>query len=639
MCHLFFLAIIFFRGIKTDYVFLLAILFTLIWQVQSIVNNYASDNYYPNFYSIVLSLFGWAIYIQSVYLKIPGIKPIKFVSVYGVNILLILIFAFGYHIDEIAQSMPFDEGTLYLAGLLIAMAMMYYLENIIRCLKSEYRFVYKHMIFWLAIIAGVNLLTLYQLLLQEELSLFLHYLSLLVYVPLPLFLFISINRSSKAMTSHFNQDNTNQLQYFLILAGIVLIIAGILRMIDLYFSQVLSEFYQAIFFIILLTIGGALFLSNFLRSELSLFLRSYFYGDPNDYKKEWDNVSRITRNEAGIYLRILDYYQQRVNAHQSALYLYQQGRMSKMVSTDNGFADSLDDLDTILNEATQISNGIFASIGASPEDNDLYITLNVEGDLIGVCWLRLNTKTINLDEASIQLYQTVSAEFAIRLWEIRHKTENQRKEKLAAFNKTVAFLAHDLKNIVAQQQLAYENFNKYKSDPDFLDDFHETIGHSTQRLVNLISQLRYKSLNPTKNSASFDKLVDFIEQQVRLAKGRIIFIYENPENKNPTLDTNVTVVVENLLKNAVEASQPEQVVEISVVLNQDLHIDVNDSGEGMKQTFIENKLFEPFSSSRRDHGLGVGMYHVKTILDEMNGKIDISSVPGEGTQVRVVIPI
>jgi len=55
----------------------------------------------------------------------------------------------------------------------------------------------------------------------------------------------------------------------------------------------------------------------------------------------------------------------------------------------------------------------------------------------------------------------------------------------------------------------------------------------------------------------------------------------------------------------------------------------------MTREFIRDQLFEPFASTKEDKGLGVGMYHVRNIIDELNGHIDVESEPGKGTCITV----
>ena len=74
-----------------------------------------------------------------------------------------------------------------------------------------------------------------------------------------------------------------------------------------------------------------------------------------------------------------------------------------------------------------------------------------------------------------------------------------------------------------------------------------------------------------------------------------------------------------------------------------LNIVVKDWGVGIADSAIPN-LFEPFyrtdsSRSRKTGGYGLELSLCKAIVDAHKGNIDISSILGQGTTVKVKLPI
>jgi signal transduction histidine kinase len=65
-------------------------------------------------------------------------------------------------------------------------------------------------------------------------------------------------------------------------------------------------------------------------------------------------------------------------------------------------------------------------------------------------------------------------------------------------------------------------------------------------------------------------------------------------------------------------------------------IEITDNGVGIEPEHRE-KIFLPFYTTKPT-GTGLGMAIVKKIMDLHGGEIDIDSVPGRGTTVRLVIP-
>ena len=248
------------RKIKIDSSLVLAILLTLFWLLQTVANNLNKDSYYINYYSVILSLFGWMLFLQVTYLKIPKPGHVNWLSVYAVNALLILIFLFQFHIDSITQTLYFDQHTLYFAAFIMAIAMLFYLENIIRCLKAEYRYAYKHLSFVMVFLAVINLIHFYQLLVSAQMSPLFHYLSLVIHLVIPIFIFVSIQRMDSRQSEVFNAADIGHFQYFLMIVGVGLIITGIVSMLDLYFRslyyvrtlQKLFQFSNPEFFLIVI---------------------------------------------------------------------------------------------------------------------------------------------------------------------------------------------------------------------------------------------------------------------------------------------------------------------------------------------------------------------------------------------------
>jgi signal transduction histidine kinase len=48
-------------------------------------------------------------------------------------------------------------------------------------------------------------------------------------------------------------------------------------------------------------------------------------------------------------------------------------------------------------------------------------------------------------------------------------------------------------------------------------------------------------------------------------------------------------------------------------------------------------LFRPFRSTK-DGGYGIGAYESRNLIQEMGGRLEVDSRPGEGTTMRVRLP-
>jgi two-component system NtrC family sensor kinase len=66
---------------------------------------------------------------------------------------------------------------------------------------------------------------------------------------------------------------------------------------------------------------------------------------------------------------------------------------------------------------------------------------------------------------------------------------------------------------------------------------------------------------------------------------------------------------------------------------------VKDNGVGISQENLK-KLFEPFFTTKDiGKGMGLGLSVSYRIIQNHGGKIDITSQPGNGTEVMVTLPV
>ncbi|WP_394801824.1 sensor histidine kinase [Chryseobacterium daecheongense] len=155
-----------------------------------------------------------------------------------------------------------------------------------------------------------------------------------------------------------------------------------------------------------------------------------------------------------------------------------------------------------------------------------------------------------------------------------------------------------------------ERFSKIGSVPELNDtDFNETIKENYDYLKSRIS----KKINFTLHLPTYDILV--------------------PHNK-----ILMSWVIENLVKNAVDAMKGEGSILIAVFeRNKNILVEVKDTGSGMTKQQAGNAFKPGYSTKKRGWGLGLSL--AKRVIQEYhNGDIRIAQTEvGKGTTFRIMI--
>lgn len=270
----------------------------------------------------------------------------------------------------------------------------------------------------------------------------------------------------------------------------------------------------------------------------------------------------------------------------------------------------------------------------------LVVPLATGSELTGFMVLNRALAHLDLNWEVRDILKMSGTQLAVHLSELRAKAQLVESERFDAFNRMSAYVVHDLKNLVAQLDLLVRNAERHKDNPEFQADMLETVQHAVSRMQQLMLQLRSGSIpaDPPKRlefSALLQKVVDG-----KTAIGAEIETVIEPSVVVAGHADRLERVAGHLIQNAMEASSTHS-TKIGVrlgKLNANAVLEVSDSGVGMSETFIREKLFHPFQTTK-PNGMGIGMYESAQYLKSIGGRIDVQSVPFAGSTFRVELPL
>ena len=189
------------------------------------------------------------------------------------------------------------------------------------------------------------------------------------------------------------------------------------------------------------------------------------------------------------------------------------------------------------------------------------------------------------------------------------------------------------------------------SDTEEVKTKAQTIERQGNGLLMLINQLldisKIKSAvgNPDwKNGNIIAYLTMVVESYHSYARSRNIDLQFFPKGEvfMDFVPNYVVKVMNNLLSNAFKFTPEYGKVNVSAWCeNQQLFVDVSDTGKGMSKEVISH-IFEPFYQDENDIqniGTGVGLALVKQIMNAVDGEITVESIVGKGTTFHVSMPI
>lgn len=223
----------------------------------------------------------------------------------------------------------------------------------------------------------------------------------------------------------------------------------------------------------------------------------------------------------------------------------------------------------------------------------------------------------------------------------------EETRQFESFMRVSAMLTHDLKNAIEGLSLTVGNMERHFDNPQFRADALKGLTSATDKLKALVARLSrpLTSLSGEHKRPTNIDLVPIIQRVLAMtaepSRGKHSIVTRLPPNLHALADSvRIEEVIENLVLNALEAMTDRGgtlTIEAGQTETGMPTFSVSDTGRGMSRSFIDTRLFRPFSTTKKT-GIGLGLYTCREVIKASGGTIEVDSVEGAGTTFRVVLP-
>ena len=208
-------------------------------------------------------------------------------------------------------------------------------------------------------------------------------------------------------------------------------------------------------------------------------------------------------------------------------------------------------------------------------------------------------------------------------------------------------ITHELKTPIAVAYAANDallNFGE-QADEDKRNHYLTLCRQQLEQLGGMVEQILSMSMERRRQfklnieTVNLNELLQPVIEQQQLKAGKPVTILTDIEPENLTVQadrTHLSNILNNLIDNAVKYSPDEASIEITATHEA---ITVTDHGMGIapdKLPHIYDKFYRVPTGDLHDvKGYGLGLFYVKTMVEQHGWSIQSTSTKGEGTTFRI----
>jgi PAS domain S-box-containing protein len=219
----------------------------------------------------------------------------------------------------------------------------------------------------------------------------------------------------------------------------------------------------------------------------------------------------------------------------------------------------------------------------------------------------------------------------------RVELANLQAQKLAANERLMRIIAHEIRNPLNNISLSVQHFENISADPDMKKELIGIIQRNCNRINQSITELldltRSGELEFKKHTLQeiMNESIATVADRINLQNIKVEKKYEEDPLEISADKSKLKIAFSNILINAIEAMEENKgELAVSMHASPDRYtVSIKDNGVGISEENLP-RLFEPFFTSKKN-GMGLGLAASYSILQSHRASIQVESKVNKGT--------
>ena len=270
-----------------------------------------------------------------------------------------------------------------------------------------------------------------------------------------------------------------------------------------------------------------------------------------------------------------------------------------------------------------------------------------DGDVPFIVALKMRRDRAPFKWSEVKLLQEWVGMIANTLSRISLTQQARESEQLRTAGLLGASLAHEIRNPLVTLKTIAQSASTRFNDPEFRRLLIELVPAEIERIEGLVSGLMDLG-RPQHPHFERVHMNEIVETSVKLVQPKALdeavnLICELAANPDEIFADRASIrqVILNLVMNAIQAvegldSKREVLVKTRAGDGQ-VVLEISDNGAGMPAE-VRKRLFQPFTTSNKTSGIGLGLAITADLVKLHHGQIDLVEGRQSGTTFRVTLP-